>query len=352
MGRGYHEPRSPAHPRPRRGPTSGGRPGGSRARGPRRQRHRSRGRSARSASSTRTTTCSSTRRRCPARPSTDPERAIEEALDGRETGIGTIVEMTPIGLGRRPGGHARGRRGHRPRPSSPPAATTATRTTPPGTGSTTRRVETLARPDRDRPDDRACTRPTGTTRRCPSTRRGPARSRAAPRTTASRAASGAVSRPSPAASAATGAAVLVHTEIGTAGHDIVDLLEAAGATTDRIALAHLDRNPDWELHAEIAARGVTLEYDTIGRTKYHPDSVVLDLIEAVVAAGHLDRHRARPRPRRARLPAGVRRRARAALPDDHVRAAPPPPARRRGRRPDPRRQPGAAVRDPGRGAAA
>ena len=29
---------------------------------------------------------------------------------------------------------------------------------------------------------------------------------------------------------------------------------------------------------------MTLEYDTIGRTKYHPDSVVLDLIEAVVAA--------------------------------------------------------------------
>ncbi len=34
----------------------------------------------------------------------DPERAIAEALDGRETGIGTIVEMTPIGLGRRPDG--------------------------------------------------------------------------------------------------------------------------------------------------------------------------------------------------------------------------------------------------------
>ncbi len=91
------------------------------------------------------------------------------------------------------------------------------------------------------------------------------------------------------ASAQTGAAVLVHTEIGTAGHDVVDLLEAAGATTDRVALAHLDRNPDWELHAEIASRGVTLEYDTIGRTKYHPDSVVLDLIEAVVRAGHLER---------------------------------------------------------------
>ena len=124
------------------------------------------------------------------------------------------------------------------------------------------------------------------------------------------------------ASVRTGAAVLVHTEIGTAGHDIVDLLEAAGATTDRIALAHLDRNPDWELHAEIAARGVTLEYDTIGRTKYHPDSVVLDLIEAVVAAGHLDRIVLG-------LDLGARdylrayeRRPGPALPDDGVRAAP------------------------------
>jgi phosphotriesterase-related protein len=69
----------------------------------------------------------------------------------------------------------------------------------------------------------------------------------------------------------------------------VDLLETAGARPGRIALAHMDRNPDAELHAEVAARGVTLEYDTIGRTKYHPDSVVLDLIEAVAAAGYLDR---------------------------------------------------------------
>jgi len=86
----------------------------------------------------------------------------------------------------------------------------------------------------------------------------------------------------------TGVAVLVHTEVGTAGHEIVDLLQADGVPPGRIALAHLDRNPDAELHVELATRGVTLEYDTIGRTKYHPDSVVLDLIEAVVAAGHLD----------------------------------------------------------------
>ena len=87
----------------------------------------------------------------------------------------------------------------------------------------------------------------------------------------------------------TGVAVLVHAEVGTCGHEIVDALESDGLTPDRIVLAHLDRNPDPELHAEIASRGVTLEYDTLGRIKYRPDSDLLALIEALAAAGHLDR---------------------------------------------------------------
>ena len=91
------------------------------------------------------------------------------------------------------------------------------------------------------------------------------------------------------ASARTGAAIVVHTEVGTCGHAVIDALEASGARPDRILLAHLDRNPDLELHAEIASRGVVLEYDTIGRIKYRPDSVLLDLIERMVAAGHGDR---------------------------------------------------------------
>ncbi len=49
------------------------------------------------------------------------------------------------------------------------------------------------------------------------------------------------------------------------------------------------RSPTWtatrtpSCTREIAARGVTLEYDTIGRIKYRPDSILLDLIEAMVA---------------------------------------------------------------------
>src|SRR5207245_576412 len=86
--------------------------------------------------------------------------------------------------------------------------------------------------------------------------------------------------------AATGSPILVHTEIGTCAHEIIDLLTREGVKEDRIILAHLDRNPDLELHAGIAARGVTLEYDTPGRIKYRPDSQLLDLVEAMVHAGH------------------------------------------------------------------
>ena len=218
---------------------------------------------------------------------TDTLKAVEEVLDARATGIGTIVEMTPIGLGRNPAGLRAvaeatgvaiiGATGYH-RDAHYPAGHWVHATT----------VETLA--DRVLADLRTGMHPADWT----DPGRPPDRARAG--AIKGGASYHRISRSErrrleavAGASAATGAAVLVHSEVGTAAHEIVDLLEAAGAHPSRIALAHLDRNPDAELHAEVAARGVTLEYDTIGRTKYHPDSTVLDLIEAVAAAGHLDR---------------------------------------------------------------
>jgi phosphotriesterase-related protein len=86
-----------------------------------------------------------------------------------------------------------------------------------------------------------------------------------------------------------GVPVAVHTEIGTMGTEVLDLLEAGGVPASRVLLAHLDRNADAELHAALASRGAYLLYDTVGRIKYRPDSELLDLIEAVVALGHADR---------------------------------------------------------------
>lgn len=79
--------------------------------------------------------------------------------------------------------------------------------------------------------------------------------------------------------------VAVHCEVGTAGHAILDLLESMGVAPDRVLLAHQDRNPDPGLHAELAARGAFLGYDTVGRTKYHSDSMVHDLVAAMMVRG-------------------------------------------------------------------
>lgn len=88
-----------------------------------------------------------------------------------------------------------------------------------------------------------------------------------------------------AAAARTGVPIAVHTEVGTSAHDILDVLESLGVPAHRVMLAHLDRNMDPILHAEIADRGAFLGYDTIGRAKYHSDGAVLDLIGAVAELG-------------------------------------------------------------------
>jgi phosphotriesterase-related protein len=82
-----------------------------------------------------------------------------------------------------------------------------------------------------------------------------------------------------------GVAIVAHTEAATCADEIADQLMGDGVPTNRIILAHLDRDPDPARHIDLLARGLFLVYDTIGRTKYHPDSARLDLIEAVCAAG-------------------------------------------------------------------
>lgn len=83
----------------------------------------------------------------------------------------------------------------------------------------------------------------------------------------------------------TGAPVLVHTELGTHGTEIVELLAGVGP----LVLAHVDRNPDANAHAELAEAGAYLEYDGAGRTKHWPDSTLLQLIADVAERGYADR---------------------------------------------------------------
>jgi phosphotriesterase-related protein len=83
----------------------------------------------------------------------------------------------------------------------------------------------------------------------------------------------------------TGAPVCVHTEHGTMGLAIVEQLGGLGVQPSSIVLAHLDRNPDAGEHAEIAATGTWLQFDGPGRTKYWPDSTILRLIGDLAERG-------------------------------------------------------------------
>jgi len=217
----------------------------------------------------------------------DVDRSSQEVIDAASHGLRTVVEMTPIGLGRRPdllravsaasGVSIIGATGYH-RDTHYPADHWVTDAS----------VDLLAErvvadlEDGMHPGDWADEGAPLDTARAGAIKAGASYHHVSPgeRRRLEAAAIG---------SRRTGAAILVHTEIGTAGHEIVDLLDACGVAADRIILSHLDRNPDAELHAEIASRGVMLEYNTLGRTKYHPDSTVLDLIGAVVSAGHGDR---------------------------------------------------------------
>jgi 5-phospho-D-xylono-1,4-lactonase len=217
----------------------------------------------------------------------DPDRVTAEVLEARASGIGAIVEMTPIGLGRRPDLL---RRVSLATGMPVIAATGYHRDAhyPAGHWVHDAPVERLA--DRVIVDLARGMHPADWERE--DVALDPARAGVIKAGASYQRISRGERRRLEAAAAgsrAAGVAVLVHAEIGTCGHEIVDVLEGAGATPDRILLAHMDRNPDPELHAEIAARGVTLEYDTVGRVKYRPDSDLLDLIERVVAAGHGER---------------------------------------------------------------
>jgi predicted metal-dependent phosphotriesterase family hydrolase len=86
-----------------------------------------------------------------------------------------------------------------------------------------------------------------------------------------------------------GAPVCVHTQHGTMGLALVERLSELGVSPASVILAHVDRNPDAAEHAETAATGATLQLDGPGRTKYWPDSVILRLIADLAELGYAER---------------------------------------------------------------
>ncbi|MDJ0336692.1 aryldialkylphosphatase [Cryobacterium sp. PH31-O1] len=88
-----------------------------------------------------------------------------------------------------------------------------------------------------------------------------------------------------ATSAATGCAIMVHLDFGSATHEVLDRIAELGVDPSRVVLAHIDRNLDAGLHSSLAERGAYLGYDGMARHREAPDSAILDCLVAAVDAG-------------------------------------------------------------------
>jgi phosphotriesterase-related protein len=63
----------------------------------------------------------------------------------------------------------------------------------------------------------------------------------------------------------TGLALITHTTHGTMALEQIDLLAEEGVDLGRVVIGHMDTHPDTEYVLEVAARGVSVAFDTIGK---------------------------------------------------------------------------------------
>ncbi|REK71200.1 phosphotriesterase family protein [Paenibacillus paeoniae] len=91
------------------------------------------------------------------------------------------------------------------------------------------------------------------------------------------------------AAKATGCSIMCHIESSRQAWYLYQFFKEHGVESNRIIICHLDRSLDEpDQHIRMAQEGVFLEYDTIGRFKYHNDENELVHITMMIRAGFGD----------------------------------------------------------------
>lgn len=86
-----------------------------------------------------------------------------------------------------------------------------------------------------------------------------------------------------------GCALMVHIEKGSDPIALADFLYRRGVPLNRVIFCHMDRAvANLDVHREICGMGITLEYDTIARPKYHDDIREAEIIRHMLDAGFED----------------------------------------------------------------
>ncbi|MEE2783585.1 MAG: hypothetical protein VYE04_09505 [Pseudomonadota bacterium] len=86
----------------------------------------------------------------------------------------------------------------------------------------------------------------------------------------------------------TGIPITVHTEKGTSGLELVDILSKLNVEPESVMLAHTFLNPDPIYQYDLADTGAYLIQDGPGRVKYYPESNTVDQIMRFLSDGFGD----------------------------------------------------------------
>lgn len=87
----------------------------------------------------------------------------------------------------------------------------------------------------------------------------------------------------------TGAPMMVHIEQGSDPLSLGRYLMNKSVDLSRVIFCHMDRAcPDLEVHKELCLQGIYLEYDTIGRFRYHSDQQEAGIFAELSEAGYED----------------------------------------------------------------
>lgn len=84
--------------------------------------------------------------------------------------------------------------------------------------------------------------------------------------------------------------LMVHIETDSDPLLLADYLEHRHVNLSRVIFCHMDRAcPDLSIHKELCSRGIYMEYDTIGRPKYHSDEKEASIFLEMINSGYEDK---------------------------------------------------------------
>lgn len=88
---------------------------------------------------------------------------------------------------------------------------------------------------------------------------------------------------------ATGLPISTHAAFGRIALAQIEVLSEEGVDPARIIIGHMDTQPFEEYHLAVARKGVYLQYDTIGRTDLFPDARRVRLVKYMIEKGYVSR---------------------------------------------------------------